>query len=114
MNADCLKHYLRARWPWVVVFVYVTVGVALRLFDSLNILPPCLWTSIFHRHCPGCGITRACVCLLQGRVADAWEINPLVFPAIVIIISSVVADFVIFCRNFATEKERNASKEKEQ
>lgn len=30
--------------------------------------------------CPGCGITRASVCLLAGRWGQAWRLNPVVFP----------------------------------
>lgn len=109
-GGSSLKHYLRARWPLAVVFVYIVGGLALRLWSSINILPPCLWTAIFHHHCPGCGITRACISLLQGNIAAAWHTNPLVFPAIVIIIYAIVTDYIKFCRNFATEK----SKENEQ
>ena len=29
--------------------------------------------------CPGCGITRASVCLLTGRWQQAWQLNPMVF-----------------------------------
>lgn len=32
--------------------------------------------------CPGCGITRATVCFLTGRWAQAWRLNPVVFPVV--------------------------------
>ncbi|MBO5474575.1 MAG: DUF2752 domain-containing protein [Lachnospiraceae bacterium] len=30
--------------------------------------------------CPGCGLTRAAGYLLIGRVRQAWEMNPVIFP----------------------------------
>lgn len=30
--------------------------------------------------CPGCGITRAAVCLMTGRWKRAWQFNPVIFP----------------------------------
>lgn len=30
--------------------------------------------------CPGCGVTRAAVCLLTGRWRQAWQLNPVIFP----------------------------------
>lgn len=109
-----LAHYLRARWPLAVVLVYAAIGAALRLCGSINILPPCLWTALFHHHCPGCGITRAGLALLQGHVTEAWQTNPLVFPAVGIIIYAILTDYIKFCRNFAPENKRNASKEQQQ
>ncbi|MBO4590421.1 MAG: DUF2752 domain-containing protein [Bacteroidaceae bacterium] len=78
-------------------------GLLLRLFTSINILPPCLWTTIFHVHCPGCGMTRACLCLLQLDFVGAWKTNPLIFPAVAIIIAAVVADFRKFSLHLHNE-----------
>lgn len=41
--------------------------------------------------CPGCGITRAAVCLLTGRFKQAWLLNPVIF--------AIVAVVVYFCIN---------------
>ena len=30
--------------------------------------------------CPGCGVTRAAVCLMTGRWQQAWQLNPMIFP----------------------------------
>lgn len=30
--------------------------------------------------CPGCGVSRAAVCLLTGRWRQAWQFNPTIFP----------------------------------
>lgn len=30
--------------------------------------------------CPGCGVTRATLCLMTGRWQQAWQLNPMAFP----------------------------------
>lgn len=30
--------------------------------------------------CPGCGMTRAALCVMTGRWRQAWQLNPVVFP----------------------------------
>ena len=86
------------------MLVYAAVGLLLRAFAGINILPPCLYSTLFHVRCPGCGITTATTLILQGRLADAWHTNPLAFPAIVIILWAVVADYIKFLRTFAVGK----------
>jgi hypothetical protein len=50
--------------------------------------PPCLFTLLFGRECWGCGMTRACLALLQGHWSVAWSLNPragLVLPLLVVV-----------------------------
>ena len=42
-------------------------------------LVPCLFHLITDISCPGCGMTRACVSLIQGKLAAAWGYHPFVF-----------------------------------
>jgi len=91
---------MQARWLLAIVLVYAVTGLLLRAFVGINILPPCLYTTLFHVHCPGCGITTATTLILQGRFADAWHTNPLAFPAIVIILAALIRDYFKFLRNF--------------
>ena len=57
----------------VALFIYtVVVNLVFRVFCPLVI-----FTGF---PCPGCGITRASVCLLAGRWGQAWQLNPVVFP----------------------------------
>lgn len=37
---------------------------------------PCLFNLATGLKCPGCGVTRMCLCLLRLDIAGAWEANP--------------------------------------
>ena len=42
-------------------------------------LLPCLFQSICGLQCPGCGMTRACAAIGQGRFVEAYHWHPLAF-----------------------------------
>jgi hypothetical protein len=42
-------------------------------------LVPCLVRKVTHMPCPGCGITRASVALVQGDLHTAWHYHPFAF-----------------------------------
>ena len=91
--------YLQARWLLAIVLVYAVTGLLLRAYADINILPPCLYSTLFHVRCPGCGITTATTFILKGHLADAWHTNPLAYPAIIIISAAIITDFSKFLRN---------------
>jgi len=51
----------------------------LRIFTGINVTIPCLYTTIFGFHCPGCGLTAAFIELLKLNPVNAWNHNPLIF-----------------------------------
>ncbi|RKU30459.1 hypothetical protein C6499_06235 [Candidatus Poribacteria bacterium] len=42
-------------------------------------LIPCIFHSVTDIPCPGCGMTRACVALVQGKFSVAWSYHPFSF-----------------------------------
>ena len=62
-------------------FLVGLVGVALWTniaevaADEFRFIP-CASKSIFGIRCPGCGMTRSCVSLVQGKFADALHYHP--------------------------------------
>ena len=42
-------------------------------------LIPCIFYSLTQLACPGCGMTRACVALVQGKFGIAWSYHPFSF-----------------------------------
>lgn len=49
---------------------------------------------IFGLPCPGCGITRALLYVLQGRFADAFYMNPSVYLWLVFLLYIIVVRYV--------------------
>ena len=39
----------------------------------------CIWKTIFHKNCWGCGITRAFYSLCKLKFEDAWNYNPRIY-----------------------------------
>src|SRR5205809_6554685 len=61
--------------------VYLLAPMALMMlpisvFESSPSI--CLFRSLFGMHCPGCGMTRAVVCVLHADFARAWSYNKMV------------------------------------
>ena len=42
-------------------------------------LIPCIFHSLTDLICPGCGMTRACIALVQGKFGTAWSYHPFSF-----------------------------------
>ena len=40
---------------------------------------PCVFFFVTDIPCPGCGMTRACLSLTHGHIADAWRYHPFSF-----------------------------------
>ena len=60
-------------------------------------LIPCLFYRITGTPCPGCGMTRSCVALVQGDFTAAWHYHPLSF--VLIAFAFAVAFFPARLRN---------------
>ena len=60
----------------VVIGIYT--GVSEKAPDEV-LLIPCIFRSVTHIPCPGCGMTRACLALTQGHFTEAWHYHPLSF-----------------------------------
>lgn len=61
-----------------IIFVIICFGF-LFLYLKLGIYIPCLFRKLTGFYCPGCGITRMFLSLLQLDFYQAFRYNPLVF-----------------------------------
>jgi hypothetical protein len=74
-----LIQYAKANWLYVIVAGYMLFSCILKIFSGINITIPCLIKTLFHRSCPGCGLTHAFIELLKLNPAGAWDYNPFIF-----------------------------------
>ncbi len=88
--------YLLDNWVYSAFAIYSLIGIVLHQFFEIDILIPCLFTTLFDVHCPGCGITHAFIELLSFNFAEAWHYNPLIFIVIPAGAFYVVKDFKSF------------------
>lgn len=63
--------------PCLVIGIYIIV-------TSFLFGTSCPSGYILGLPCPGCGITRAGIMVLTGRLAEAWDMNPLIYGVILL------------------------------
>src|SRR4051812_33540396 len=86
----------RPRVFWWISSLVVVGAVVVYAFDPAThqLLPPCPLHALTGLYCPGCGATRAAHQLLHGHVAAAFNLNPLVFVAVPVVL-------FLWCRRLA-------------
>ena len=55
----------------------------------------CPMMIVLHLPCPGCGMTRALVMVLTGRLKEAWELQPLIYGWILLAVLFAVNRYVL-------------------
>lgn len=78
--------------------IYFILSVILKIGFSIDILIPCLWKTLFHFNCPGCGLTTSFIKILSLDLYGAYQTNPLVFIILPIGAIYIYRDFVKFKR----------------
>jgi hypothetical protein len=90
--------YLKKNIVITGVAGYYFIGLILYIFAEIDILIPCIWKSIFDIRCPGCGLTRAFMFLLQLDFTAAWDSNPLIFVVFPALSYYIINDIVKFVK----------------
>ena len=68
------------RVTWSLFLAAVLVALLLLWnFDpaTAGFFPPCIFYEATDLYCPGCGATRACDVLIEGKLGQAFGYNPL-------------------------------------
>jgi len=103
MKIEVVQVSRRPQWPlWALLLVLVWLalgGAVLWLGTYLGSpLQLCLFKQLTHLPCPTCGFTRSTLCLLHGRLGQAWLYNPLLCSIIALFFTATAAR-VIFARS---------------
>lgn len=64
---------------WLLIHISAFLGTAIYMAVVLTLDLGCPIRNLIGFPCPGCGITRATLCLLRLDFAGAWRMNPAVF-----------------------------------
>lgn len=100
-----MKQEIKHIWNYILdnklvslVAIYAALAVLLKSLSIVDITIPCLFTSIFGFHCPGCGLTTATIELIQLKPVAAFQANPLVYIVVPAILFYVISDYLKFRR----------------
>ena len=96
---EIISGYARSNKFISFVALYFGISIVLQMAFSVNIMIPCLWKTLFHTECPGCGLTTALISLLRFDIAGAYSANPLIFIVLPSVIFYIIKDF----RRYASE-----------
>jgi hypothetical protein len=75
------------QWRAVICLAWPLAMGAAPLLVAIGSLPLCAFRQASGLPCPLCGGTHACVALLQGDLAAAWQANPGVLPLLVVAVA---------------------------
>jgi len=67
--------------PVLIVLIFLLQRFILAI---VPLFPPCLFYSIFHLYCPGCGNTRSVIAILHGDLLSSLRYNTI--PLLLLII----------------------------
>lgn len=51
-----------------------------------NFMIPCIWKSIFHIDCPGCGLQRSLLLLFQGKLTESYKMYAPTIPILLVML----------------------------
>lgn len=74
----CTTSALVSSFAIIALYVLYREGPQGRWF------PPCIFHSVTHLYCPGCGSTRAVYRLLHGDLGGSFSANVMLLPAILL------------------------------
>ena len=93
-----LKYIYLNRY-YIVIILYFLLSILLKMHGIVDITIPCFFSYVFDIHCPGCGLTRSFIEILQLNFKKSLEYNILTLPIGVSMIYYIVRDFINFRKN---------------
>jgi len=76
------------------IFLIIVVILMAILLIHGKIAIACVFYEITGLYCPGCGITRSILSLIDGNIYQAFRYNPIIFIDIPLIIITSIIDFI--------------------
>ena len=91
-----LVKYIKYNFLYFIILIYFTISIVLKNFGIVDITIPCLFKTFLHYECPGCGLTRASIHIINFEFIEAFKTKPIIF---LIIPLFIIFSFINY-RNF--------------
>jgi hypothetical protein len=91
--------YLYINRYYTIAISYFLLSILLKMHGIVDITIPCFFSYVFDIHCPGCGLTRSFIEILQLNFKESLQYNILTLPILVSMIYYIVRDFINFRKN---------------
>lgn len=75
------------------IWIAVIIGFAVSPVVDVNHFTLCPLKLVGFEHCPGCGLGRALILLLHGRIADSFNMHPLALFALPLFVYRIITVF---------------------
>lgn len=82
----------------VVLFIPLII-MLIYLNKKYNIYIPCIFHKITGLYCPGCGVTRMLISILNLNFYQAFRYNPLIFILLPFIITYYILYYIYWLQN---------------
>lgn len=99
-------HFIKKRNPestlfWIGIFAPMLIALGYwtyqKLIQPMLFWEGCIWESLFHFYCPGCGGTRAFQAFMNGKfLLSAW-LHPLVPYSIILYLIFMISQLINKC-----------------
>ena len=95
-----------------ILILALYLGLTLIFLICVKFHVPCLIKKYFHISCPGCGITRAFLCIFQFKFIESFSYNILAFPLFCFLSIALLLDIndLLFNKNYLTSMINKLSK----
>lgn len=90
--------YVKENLIFFIVCSYIVFSSVLNLITGIDICIPCVFKTIFNVECPGCGLTRAFIHLLEFDFVGAYHSNALIFIVLPVAFYFLINDFRKFSK----------------
>jgi hypothetical protein len=94
-----LKKYFVKNRLIASLIAYEILTIILLKVTGINVTIPCVYNSLFDVKCPGCGLTKATIFLVDGQFIKSINANPLIIVTIPTLTFLIFKDFRKFIIN---------------
>ena len=87
-----------------ILILALYLGLTLIFLICIKFNVSCLFKKHFHISCPGCGITRAFLCIFQFKFIESFSYNILAFPLFCFLTIALLLNIydLFFNKNYLT------------